>query len=299
MSEETGGTILNTSADPAVANTAATPDPNNLSPHQSFLEMLPEDLRGNKVFSNFQNIGDLAKSYANAATMVGLDKGAVLRLPSEDTPEAWGEVWNKIGRPETADGYDLKAYDESPYVDKEAMTKVREMAHKHGVRGAALQELVGMFVADTQAKVDAANAAKEKLVDDYQAKVKSEFGEAYDYKITQIRHSAQNIIGTIPEFAEFLKTYPEAAEHPGLIKFMSHYAGQTLEDTGSINGGSTSTGPLTPAEAQARLAAYQPGGEFYKIITEQGHPQRGHHLAQKSKLFQYAYPENKQEQKWK
>ena len=57
-----------------------------------------EPLRG-------KGVADLAKSYANQAKLIGVDK---IPKPTKDWNDAnWAEFWKAGGRPETIEGYKL------------------------------------------------------------------------------------------------------------------------------------------------------------------------------------------------
>ena len=50
-------------------------------------------------------MGALAKSYVNAQSMIGADKVAIPGKHATD--EDWGEVYRRLGRPDTPEGYEL------------------------------------------------------------------------------------------------------------------------------------------------------------------------------------------------
>ena len=53
---------------------AGSPDVADAAPAVSFLDTLPEDLRGEPSLRNFTDVGALAKSYTHAQRMIGGDK---------------------------------------------------------------------------------------------------------------------------------------------------------------------------------------------------------------------------------
>lgn len=63
----------------------------------SWLDNLPEDLKGNKSLSKFTDMSGLAKSYLELEK--NKDKG--LMLPNEDaSDEEWDKIYQKLGMPE-------------------------------------------------------------------------------------------------------------------------------------------------------------------------------------------------------
>ena len=63
---------------------------------------LSEDIRADKSLENIKDISGLAKSYIHAQKMVGADK---IPVPNKyATEDDWNAVYEKLGRPKSADG---------------------------------------------------------------------------------------------------------------------------------------------------------------------------------------------------
>jgi hypothetical protein len=68
-------------------------------------DSISEEFRKDPNIEKFTEIDALAKSYINATKMIGQDK---LAIPTNNsTEEAWNEVYDKLGRPESAEKYSL------------------------------------------------------------------------------------------------------------------------------------------------------------------------------------------------
>jgi hypothetical protein len=70
----------------------------------SFMEMIPEELREHPSLSPIKDVGNLARSYVNAQRLIGSDK---IPLPKNPTDEDLDNIYSKLGRPETPEGYEL------------------------------------------------------------------------------------------------------------------------------------------------------------------------------------------------
>ena len=70
----------------------------------SFIEMIPEELREHPSLSPIKDVGNLARSYVNAQRLIGSDK---IPLPKNPTDEDLDNIYSKLGRPETPEGYEL------------------------------------------------------------------------------------------------------------------------------------------------------------------------------------------------
>ena len=72
----------------------------------SFLDSLPEDLRGEPSLKNFTDAGSLAKSFVHAQRMIGAEK---LPLPGKSaTEDEWNTIYSKLGRPDSAADYQVE-----------------------------------------------------------------------------------------------------------------------------------------------------------------------------------------------
>lgn len=65
-------------------------------------EMIPEDLREEKVWETIPDTPTLLKNYAHSQKTIS----KTIRVPGENaTVEEWGEIHSKLGRPDTTEGY--------------------------------------------------------------------------------------------------------------------------------------------------------------------------------------------------
>jgi hypothetical protein len=65
---------------------------------------IPEDLRGEKVWEDVKDFPTLAKRFVDNHKY---NVGALKLPPANARPEAWAEVYNKLGRPESPEGYEI------------------------------------------------------------------------------------------------------------------------------------------------------------------------------------------------
>jgi hypothetical protein len=92
-------------ATPVAVRGADTP-----APQTSWKDSISEDYRNDPNIEKFTEIDALAKSYINATKMIGQDK--VVIPNNNSTEDQWNEVYEKLGRPESADKYSLEAKSE-------------------------------------------------------------------------------------------------------------------------------------------------------------------------------------------
>lgn len=257
-----------------------TPAP-QVSPREQFIQSLPEEYRQDPVFANFDSWDGVAKSYANAAKLVGMDKNQIIALPKENTPEAMAPIWDKLGRPQDAKGYEIEQYKEA--LPQEVLGKYADLAHKSGISKSAFQALVGEFVNESVAGQKLMEEQQEQQVQQWQAEVKKEFGAAYDDKLNFARKAVESF-----GLSEVIQQNSTMFEHPAIIKAFAAIGEKTSEGT-VLSNGSVSHGKLSPNEAKMELAKFQSDENNIKIMTDKSHPQHEFIMKKRSELFKYAY----------
>lgn len=260
-----------------------------MSERDKFISMLPEELRTEGVFANHQNVGDLAKSYVSAAKMVGLDKNVILPIPRDDSPEAWDAVYNKLGRPDTPDKYNLSAY-EAQVGDKEALKDYVEAAHKAGLNQKQIDAVFGKFFSDTSAMQKAQEEQTKSQFEEWSAELKKEYGMAFDQKLTNAVTMLERVGGD--PLVKFVEENPVLAKNPVMVKFLVAMAEKTGEGDVLLASGQKTSGALSPADAQQQLAALSQDPVYSKAIMDKAHPQHDYYVQQRSKLFGFAYPDS-------
>ena len=91
---------------------------------------LSDEIRNEKSLENISDIESLAKGYVHAQRLVGADK---IPVPNKfATEEDWNKVYEKLGRPKSADEYKFNL-PEDKTVDEAALKSFAEQAHKLGL----------------------------------------------------------------------------------------------------------------------------------------------------------------------
>ena len=186
-------------------------------------ESLPEDMRADKSFEKFKDVGGLAGSYLESQSALSKamkePKGAI--APAEDAePEAWDTYFNALGRPETAEGYGLEAPAELP----EGMTynadrtkALSDVAHKLGLNKAQLSGLHGAYNDMAKAEFEANTAANTKFLEESTATIKKEWGADFEANLKAGDTAIDRIFGN--EFNKFLQD-TGLGNHPAVIRGM-------------------------------------------------------------------------------
>ncbi len=267
--------------DPQVTN-PETPG----NPRDAFISMLPEDLRGEGVFANHQSVADLAKSYVSAAKMVGLDKNSLLPIPRDDSKEAWDAVYNKLGRPETPDAYNLDTYKDA--ADPTALKDWAGKLHGLGLNQKQVDGILGDFFGSSKAAQEAMKAEKEQRYSQWNDEITKELGMAKDRKLDAAVNLIEKNMGD--GALDFIAEHPDVFKDPRMVKFLVAMTDKTGESSVLLANGQTTNGALSPADAQQQLSALKSNPEYMKAMLDKGHPQHDYFVSQQNKLFEFAYP---------
>lgn len=212
---------------------------------ENWKDFLDEDVKTDPSLKAIKDLKGLAKSYVHAQRMVGSDK---ILVPNQyATDEEWEQIYNKLGRPESPDKYELKL--ENSQISDDFLKGMKETAHKVGLSGkqvTAFAEFYNKQLTEAQTKI----AQHEEI--QYKQEVdtlKKEWGQAYGSKIKAAQTAISAFGGN-----EMLKYLSETGldKDTKLARFFAKIGEALAED--DTNPGKPGNGILTPQEAQSRLS---------------------------------------------
>ena len=277
------------------AETPAAVETPILTGHQQFLEMLPEDMRADPAFRNFDGetaseaVGKLGKSYVNAQKLVGADKNAILKLPSsEEDTEGWDAVYSKMGRPDDVAGYEVDKYKDIPGIEEESLNEIAAVAHKNGVSSKALNAILDTYKGQVEGMAGKSEQDMDAMHEKFDTELREEYGEAYDQRTAKVlnavkQHASEGLLN-------MAKDMPWVFDSPDFIKFVDSMVKSSSEDGGPKQGSTGGNSSLSPNEAQAEINAMDGDTEITKILLNSGDPRRVDILAKRKRLFEQAYP---------
>lgn len=243
-----GAGELDTPAPNPQDNLPAGGDP-NVESAKSWIDSLPEDLRGNESLKKFKGIDNLAKSYVELEKHVG----GTIKIPQDTAkPEEWDAFYNKIGRPEKPEGYGFVKPENLPAGvewSDEMAGAFSALAHKNGLTKHQANELIGFWTGLVTKQAEGFWTSEKGM-----AALETSFNKNED-QINKVVSSAQR---TIKELADddLVKVLDETGlgNHPAVLKFLAKVGDLFDEDTLPENFGPGSTG-MSVNEAKAEIAA--------------------------------------------
>lgn len=264
---------------PAVTEPAAEP---------SWRDSLAPELRDLPDVKDLPDVNAAVKRMVEARKMVGAEK---IVIPGKDaTPEEVNAYWTKLGRPESADKYEVPKENmpEGVTLDPALTKSAFEEMHRLGISKNQAAELVRWNVKMAAEQRDAQALVQKQAIETNLTALRKEFGKAFDEKD---RH-ASNAIETYggKEALALIKANPALATNPVFVKMMAAIGREIAEDP-IRGGGHQQSFAKGPTEAQAEIGRKSADEGFMKALGNAMHP--GHKVAQEewTRLHQAAFPE--------
>ena len=190
-------------------------------------ESISETYRNDPNIQKFTEIDALAKSYINATRMIGQDK--VVIPTNNSTEDQWNEVYDKLGRPESAEKYSLDAKSKVVSLDENAVKQFAETSHKLGLNNKQAQGLLEFYKQNMEGTAQQAKIDTETAQAQAEQELRSEWGREFDTKVKQASSLAKANIK--PEILDMtLSNGTRLGDHPEIIKGFAKIAGMMSED---------------------------------------------------------------------
>ena len=247
----------------------------------SWRAQLSDELREHTTLEPIQSVENLAKAYVNASSMIGRDKVALPGQYASD--DDWNQVYDKLGRPETGDQYELETGEGA---DANLMGWFKNTAHDIGLNNAQAQKLMTAYNEMAGQQVEAEGPNLELMRDEVSAELRKEYGNAFDDRLG-VANSVITEFGN-GEITEIqLADGRSLGDHPEFIKAMVN-VGQFIRDKVSEDEflGERTNNSMTPDEAQSQLRDIEaPNGPLW----DRTHPQHDYFVEERGRLYEQIY----------
>ena len=197
------------------------------TPVSSWKDSISEEFRKDPSIEKFTEIDALAKSYINATRMIGQDK---IVIPTKNSSqEAWDEAYAKLGRPETADKYNLKIESDIVKMDENAIKSFAEQSHKLGLNNQQAEGILDFYKNNMEGTAQQSKIDTETAQAQSEQQLRQEWGRDFDAKVQQAGALAKANIN--PEVLDMtLSNGTRLGDHPEIIKGFAKIAGMMSED---------------------------------------------------------------------
>jgi hypothetical protein len=206
---------------------SSTEQPTEPVSGKTWKEAISEEYRSNPNIEKFTELDALAKSYINAVSMIGTDK---IPLPGKTaTDEQWNEVYNKLGRPESADKYTLELKTDVAPVDENVIKGFAQNAHKLGLNNKQAQGILEFYKQTLEGSAKEMSVNMETAQAEATNMLRSEWGKTYDENLRKASSVAQTYLE--PELLDTqLRDGSRLGDNPKIIKAFANIANLLSED---------------------------------------------------------------------
>jgi hypothetical protein len=211
---------------------------------------LPDELRAEKSLESFKDVGALAKSYVETKRMVG----DALKVPGDKaTPEEMSAFYTKLGRPEAADKYTVKAptFPEDMGIawDGELQAAFLSQAHTAGLSNTQAQGMIDWYARALMRQHDSATTRTAAERKQAESALRQVWGTAHDRNVGLARAAAHKLFGADPDV---LEAFEGKGNNPAIVRGL-HAVGELLFERGEIRGDDVGGG-RTADEIEAEIS---------------------------------------------
>ena len=241
---------------------------------------IPDEFKEDKHWENIPDTATLLKNHIHLQKKIGEKEEGSFKVPGEGaTPEDWTDVFTKLGRPESLEGYE-GVFKEAPAGgewDETVQRGFLDASHKAGLNPQQAEILVNWY-SDWQKDIAITG---DRILGDAEANLRSEWGPNYDVNISLATRAAAKLGGQ--EYLDLMDV-SGYGNHPEVVKAWTRVGRVLAEDN------------IIPAEVDGVATGAQAKA---KIAEIQGDPKHLYHSGDKEaqkemrKLFQIAYPETR------
>jgi len=238
----------------------------------NFKDHIPESLKNEKVWESVPDFPTMAKNYVDATKY---NVGA-LKLPGKDaSPEEWGKVWGKLGRPESVEGYPKIYLEEDESIDTASLDAMKGVAHSAGVTRDQWDNLQNGWLRLQREKIQASREAARVTTEE----LKNEWGGAFEKKLALAQRTIRTLGGE-----ELMDEIVQSGmgNSQRLLRFLERVS-KNLASEGIID--NQFEGQMTKEAATSKINELTISEAYLKG----SHPNHQEVVAEVQKLFQLVY----------
>lgn len=249
--------VLNTTA-PQTPTPAAAPTP----AQPTWFDGFDPELKGYVQNKQFKDPGDLAKAYWNLEKLRGVPQERLITLPEKADDPAWGDIYDRLGRPKDPNGYEFKQPEgmESP----EFLEWSKKTMHELGIPKRQAEQLVSKW---NEFVMGSAQKEHETMQQEFQVQdqtLKREWGMAYDQNV-QVASNATKGLGVSPDQVEALE---QVLGFGGVMKLFHQIGSKFSEGTFVAPSSNNGFSAMTPEAAQQRIMQLRQDSNFVSRLLQ-------------------------------
>lgn len=235
--------------EPEIVGSDNSNNDTSIAPESStitFLEKVPEECRKSfkaKGWENEESLPKIFKSFHELEKQAGNK----VSIPDAEDKEGWNKLYNKLGRPESIEGYEI---DDVQDVDAPLMDKFKDFAFNAGLSKSTTNNLYQFFTKIRAENESLADEAFNKQVEKGKSEIKEEWGDKYDENYKTMERGYRFLSPTISD--EGITNLEIAIGTKGFMK-LGQAIGDLISEDGLINNSKTSSNEMSMEEYAAKV----------------------------------------------
>ena len=181
---------------------------------------MPEGVRSLVDSKGYKGVEDICTAYTNAASKLGVDPSRLMTLPDKpDDAEGWGNLYKKLGRPDSVDGYkpEVTMPKGIEAMDDNLVKSFSAKAHEIGLTNSQLSKIM-QFQLDSSASYLESSAAEQQKAQEV-AEADKANAQAKVWDNLKIKHSVK----TDDDMKALVEGAKETAEKLDLYDLIEEY----------------------------------------------------------------------------
>lgn len=248
----TGG-ITVTTMPPKYAPNPASQEAQQQAP---WYDTFPDEVKGTVLNKKWTSPEEAVKAYTNLEQFMGAEKsGNGVIIPKADDADAWGKVYDRLGRPETPDKYELP--------EGNLAAAMAPALHEAGLNKAQAQKLSAAYEAAQKQHAEAETQKYSLELAEAEASLKKEWSKDYKTNMETAKKAAA-------AFGLDGKSAAQLAEAVGgnanLARFMHNVGVKMGEHANAGENLPRGGGVLTPGDAQSAINSLTQNETFFKKL---------------------------------
>ena len=217
------------------------------APQGNWFDSFPEDVRGTVQTKGWASPLDAIQSYTNLEKFLGADKsGRGLVIPRDDaTPDEWGQVYDKLGRPTSPDQYKIPAPEGAP---PEFVQAAAGKFHELGLNAKQAEGLAQWWNQQAETMAGSQQAQTAQAAELEMAQLQQEWGKEFDSNIEAGRRAARQFgadEATLSKMEGALGT-------KGMLQFFAKI-GKGMGEDSFVDGSGGGKFGMSPEAARVRI----------------------------------------------
>lgn len=238
-------------------------------------EMLSDDeLKEHPSIQDLQTPDDVVKKLVNAEKKIGRDK---LAIPGENaTEDEWDEFYQKLGRPEKPDEYELpqEGLPEDFEPNEEFLNVMQQEAHEAGLSKQQFAKIARRIINANVEHQQKQQQQQQEQKEQQLTALKKEWGEAFDQNVGLAKEAVERIGGD--ELKQALNQ-TGLGDNPALVKAFAE-VGKFVKQDEVIGEGGKASLRMTPDEVDKEVERVKK--ENQDILTSPANQQQRQQVAQ-------------------